>query len=400
MSLLPVKDAKARILDGVKPLRGEAVSLSDALGRVLSSPVKAKRDQPAFDCSSMDGYAVRAKDVSQVPVDLDVIGESKAGGSFAGKIGAGQATTIYTGAPLPKGADAIVIQENTKPSCGQVTVLEAPALGKFIRPRGFDFKRGETLIDVPRRLTARDIGVAASANCPTVTVRKRPVIALIGTGDELVQPGERPRADQIVSSNNAALSAFIRHFGAEPMDLGTVADRIPAIKRAIAKARDADIMITIGGASVGKHDLVQQALTESGIKMNFWRIAMRPGKPLMFAKRARQRIIGLPGNPVSALVCSRIFLKPLIDALLGLPPEDPIIQARLGVPLSANDQRQDYLRSRLAHDKSGNLIATPFTRQDSSMQAIMANSDGLVLRAPFAKSARKGAVVDVLPIDF
>lgn len=400
MSLLPVKDAKARILDGVKPLAGELVDLSLALGRVLAKPVVAKRDQPAFACSSMDGYAVRASDVANVPVGLEVIGESKAGGAFSGPVGAGQAVNIYTGAPLPKGADSIVIQEDTELDRDTVTIFETAKPGKYIRPRGFDFTRRQTLIEPPRVLTARDIGVAASANCARVTVRRRPVIALIGTGDELVLPGEQPRSDQIVSSNNAALAGFIRHFGGEPMDLGIVPDRLVAIKRAITKARGADVMVTIGGASVGRHDLVQQALTESGIKMNFWRIAMRPGKPLMYAKRARQRIIGLPGNPVSALVCARIFLKPLIDALLGLGPEDPIMKARLGGPLAANDQRQDYLRARLNRDESGHLTATPFTRQDSSMQAILANSDALIIRAPFAKAARKGAMVDVLPIDF
>lgn len=400
MSLLPVNDAKTRILQGVKPLPGERVDLSQALGRVLARPVKARRDQPAFACSSMDGFAVRAADVARMPTDLAVIGESKAGGAFAGRVGAGQAVSIYTGAPLPKGADTIVIQEDTRLNRGIVSILEAPKPGKFVRPRGFDFTSGQTLIETSRKLTARDIGVAASANRDLVTVRKRPVIALIGTGDELVMPGEKPRADQIVSSNNAALAGFIRHFGGEAMDLGIVPDRLAAIKRAIAKARDADVLVTIGGASVGKHDLVQQALTESAIKMNFWRIAMRPGKPLMFAKRARQRIIGLPGNPVSALVCARIFLKPLIDALLGLAPENPIVKARLGAPLAANDQRQDYLRARLVRDAAGSATVTPFTRQDSSMQAVMANSDALIIRAPFAKAARKGATVDVLPIDF
>ncbi|NNE24896.1 MAG: molybdopterin molybdotransferase MoeA [Rhizobiales bacterium] len=400
MSLLPVHDAKARILKGVKPLPGEWVGLAQALGRVLSRPVRAKRDQPAFACSAMDGYAVRAADIASVPVDLEVIGESKAGGAFPGKVGPGQAVNIYTGAPLPRGADAIVIQEDTKSDAGAVTVLETTKPGRFVRPRGFDFQRGQTLIEPPRQLTARDIGVAASANCARIAVRNRPVVAIIGTGDELVLPGETPRSDQIVSSNNAALAGFIRHFGGEPMDLGIVPDRLGALKRAIAKARKADVMVTIGGASVGKHDLVQQALTESGIKMNFWRIAMRPGKPLMFAKRGRQRIIGLPGNPVSALVCARIFLKPLIDALLGLAPEEPIIKARLGAPLAANDQRQDYLRARLVRDAGGHLTVTSFTRQDSSMQAILANSDALIIRQPFAKAARKGAAVDVLPIDF
>ncbi|MDH3740122.1 MAG: molybdopterin molybdotransferase MoeA [Hyphomicrobiales bacterium] len=400
MSLLSVKDAKARILKGVKPLSGELVDLSQAPGRVLSKPVTAKRDQPAFACSAMDGYAVRAADVTSVPIDLEVIGESKAGGAFTGKVGTGQAVNIYTGAPVPRGADAIVIQEDTRLDAGTVTVLEAARPGKFVRPQAFDFRRGQTLIEPPRLLTPRDIGVAASANCARIPVRKRPVIALIGTGDELVLPGDRPRSDQIVSSNNASLASFIRHFGGEPMDLGIVPDRLGAIKRAIGKARDADIMVTIGGASVGKHDLVQQALTESGIKMNFWRIAMRPGKPLMFARRARQRIIGLPGNPVSALVCARIFLKPLIDALLGLAPEEPIIKARLGAPLAANDQRQDYLRARLARDANGHLTVTSFAHQDSSMQAIMANADALIIRPPFARAARKGAAVDVLPIDF
>ena len=400
MSLLPVTDAKARILDGVKPLGSEKVRLADAVNRVLARPVKGRRDQPAFACSSMDGYAVRARDVAKVPVTLELIGESRAGVAFNGKIGKGETVSIYTGAPLPAGADTVVIQENTKANGNSIEVLETARRAAFIRPRGFDFKKGEELVAAPRVLTARDIGLAASANSAELSVRRKPVVALIGTGDELVLPGETPRADQIVASNNAALSAVIEGFGGEVMDLGIVPDKVSAIKRAIAKAARADVMVTIGGASVGKHDLVQQALKESGIRLNFWRIAMRPGKPLMFARRGKQRVIGLPGNPVSALVCSRIFLKPLIDRLLGLPAEDPVVKARLAAPLNANDQRQDYLRASLKRDASGRLTVTACTRQDSSMQRIMAGADALIIRPPFAKSARKGQVVDVLPIDF
>ncbi|MGI9462516.1 MAG: molybdopterin molybdotransferase MoeA, partial [Aestuariivirgaceae bacterium] len=376
------------------------VNLASALGRVLHKPIKPKRDQPAFACSAMDGFAVRARDVKDVPVTLTVIGEARAGGAFADQVKPGEAVAIYTGAPLPAGADAIVIQEDTRVAGRQVTIAEPSAKGRFVRPRGFDFKSGETLIAVPKVLTARDVGVAASANCAAVSVRRKPVIALIGTGDELVLPGETPRADQIISSNNAALASFIEHFGGQPMDLGLVPDRVASIKRAIHKARDADVLVTIGGASVGKHDLVQQALSESDIALNFWRIAMRPGKPLMFARRGSQRIIGLPCNPVSALVCARIFLKPLIDALLGLPAEEPTVKARLGAALPRNDQRQDYLRATVQHDRFGKLTVLPFARQDSSMQRLMAEAEALIIRAPFARAAIKGTFVEILPIDF
>ncbi len=398
--LLPVDEARASILKGVKPVGCEEVKLSAAIGRVLQKPIKTTRDQPAFACSAMDGFAVRANDVTDVPVILNVIGEAKAGGAFSGRLKRGEAVQIYTGAPLPAGADAVVIQEDTTIEGPQVTITESSERGQFVRGRGFDFKRGETLVEPPRILTARDIGVAASANCDKVTVRRKPVIALIGTGDELVLPGERPRDDQIISSNNAALTSFIDHFGGVAVDLGLVADRVADIKQAIKKTRDADVVVTIGGASVGKHDLVQRALSESGITLSFWRIAMRPGKPLMFARRGQQRIIGLPGNPVSAMVCARIFLKPLLDALLGLPAENPIIKARLGTALPRNDERQDYLRATVERDQFGSLTAFPFVRQDSSMQRLMAEAEALIIRAPFARPATKGTYVEILPIDF
>ena len=398
--LLPVDDARASILEGVKPVSGELVSISEARGRVLQKNVMSNRDQPAFDCSAMDGYAVRARDVAAVPVSLNVIGEARAGGAFGGKLKSREAVRIYTGAPLPEGADAIVIQEDAEESDGRVTVAEPSAKGRFVRPRGFDFRRGETLLAAPKILTARDIGIAASANHAKLKVRRKPLIALIGTGDELVLPGDKPRPDQIVSSNNAALVSFIERFGGQARDLGLVPDRVAAIKRAIARTGKADVLVTIGGASVGKHDLVQQALIESGIGLSFWRIAMRPGKPLMFARRGRQRIVGVPGNPVSALVCARVFIKPLIDALLGLPAENVIVKARLGADLPRNDQRQDYLRATLTRNPRGHLTATPFGRQDSSMQRLMAEADALIIRPPFARAAARGATVDILPIDF
>ena len=396
MSLLPVEDALARILAGVKPLAAETVKLADGLGRVLAAPLKAARDQPPFDASAMDGYAVRAGDVPE----LRLIGVSAAGHGFGGTVKAGQAVRIFTGAPIPKGADSIVIQENAEAAGGLVIFREPARHGQHIRPRGLDFHKGEALLEAGIRLNARDIGLAAAMNCATVRVRRKPRVAVFATGDELVPPGMRPRPDQIVSSNSHALVAMARHFGAEVVNLGIVADTLKATERAIVKARGADVLITSGGASVGDHDFVQEALKNSGIRIDFWKIAMRPGKPFMFGRRGGQRVLGLPGNPVSALVCARLFLKPLLDALLGLSTAGGAVEARLGADMPANDSRQDYVRANLAVSPDGARTATPCARQDSSMQRTFRQSHCLIVRAPLAPAAVAGSVVPILILDF
>ena len=401
MPLMPVEDALRRILRGVKPLAVEAVRLEDSLGRVLARPLTAKRDQPPFDASAMDGYAVIATDVAAAPATLAVLGVSAAGHGFNGRLRPGQCVRIFTGAPMPKGADTVVIQENAKALAGsRVEIPQAARQGQNVRARGLDFRRGESLLPRGLMLNARDIGLAAAANAGTVAVVRRPRIALFATGDELVAPGGRPGPDQIVSSNSHALAAMARLFGAEVINLGLVPDTLKATERAIARAAKADILLTTGGASVGDHDYVQEALRNSGIAIAFWKIAMRPGKPFMYGRRKGQHVLGLPGNPVSALVCARLFLKPLIDALLGLAPEGDYGEARLGAAMKENDGRQDYVRASLARQPDGSLTVTPFARQDSSMQRTFREAGALIVRPPHAPAASAGDVVKFLRLDF
>jgi molybdopterin molybdotransferase len=400
MSLLPVDEAKARILAQVKPLAAETVQLAAALGRVLASDVRAPRDQPPFNSSAMDGYAVRFEDVAAAPAHLKCIGLSAAGHSFAGRVRSGETVRIFTGAPVPAGADTVVIQEDAEAASAIVTVRQSPGHGQNIRSRGLDFRKGDVILRANTTLTARDLGLAAAANQPQLRVRRRPRVAVLATGDELVPPGSRARGDQIFASNGVALLGLVARFGGVAQDLGIVRDDLGAIMRAIERARDADILITTGGASVGIHDLVQEALVRSGIRLDFWKVAMRPGKPLMFARRGARRIIGLPGNPVSALVCARVFVKPLISALLGLPASDDLIAARLHGALPQNDHRQDYVRAKLARDREGSVAAVPYPRQDSSMQRTFAEADGLIVRQPYAPPAGNGEAVTVLPLDF
>jgi molybdopterin molybdotransferase len=402
MSLLPVDVALAQILKGVKPLSAEDVPLSNAADRILAQPLKAQRAQPPFAASAMDGYAVRGSDVEQAPVNLKVIGEAPAGHGFAGRVGKGQAVRIFTGAPLPKGADTIVIQENT--SAGDqrdvITVLDKTAPGSFVRAAGLDFKKGETLLPRHTFLGGREIGLAAAMNHARIPVVHRPSVALLATGDELVEPGANPRDDQIISSNTLAIATMITRFGGEPVDLGIIPDKSARIEKAIQHAAGADILVTIGGASVGDHDLVQAAMEASGIKIGFWKIAMRPGKPLMFGQRGAQRVLGLPGNPVSAMVCTKLFIQPLLAALTGDQRSRAPVAAVLGANLKANDQRQDYVRATLEHGKNGQLIATAFAKQDSSMQRVFREADCLIIRPPHTAPAKKGEQVQILMLDF
>lgn len=400
MALIPVEEARARILKNVKPLPAEAVTLEQALGRVLAKPLKAVRNQPPFDASAMDGYAVIAADVAHPPARLRLIGLSAAGHGFKGRLKRGDCVRIFTGAPVPKGADAVVIQENTLASGRAVTVLQTAKPEQNIRFAGLDFRKGDPLLPAGLTLGARDIGLAAAANAPKLAVRRRPVVALIATGDELVLPGGTPRADQIVSSNSHALAAMAQHLGATVVNLGIVADNLKATERAIRKASKADILVTTGGASVGDHDYVQEALKNSGVSIDFWKIAMRPGKPFMYGRRKGQHVLGLPGNPVSALVCARLFLKPLIDALLGFPAGDDLVEARLGASMKENDSRQDYVRATLVEAPDGTRTVTPFAKQDSSMQRTFREAQALIVRPPNAKVAGQGDVVKILRLDF
>ncbi len=401
MALLQVSEAKARILAGVAPVEAERLPLSEAAGRILAEEVRANRDQPPFAASAMDGYAVRAGDVRETPVTLRVIGEAPAGHALERAIGPGEAARIFTGGPLPEGADCVIRQEHAERRGDEVIILTGAPRGRYVREKGLDFSDGETLLRPGTKLGARQITLAASMNHPSLMVRRRPLIAILAAGDELVLPGETPRKDQIIASNSFGLAAFVKAHGGEALDLGLAPDRTDEIAAAIERGRSADVLVTIGGASVGDHDHVREAFAAAGVELDFWRIAMRPGKPLIFARRGRQRILGLPGNPVSSMVCALIFLRPLMAALLGVGEETRTITASLGADLPAAGERQDHLRCRLKRDEAtGELIALPWPRQDSAMMRAFTEADGLILRRPFAPAAKAGTQVEVIPLDF
>jgi molybdopterin molybdotransferase len=401
VALLPVAEALARVLDGVAPLPAERVAITDAHGRVLAADLAALRTQPPDAMSAMDGYAVRAADVASAPGKLRVIGEVTAGRPFDGTVGAGDAVRIFTGGVLPAGADTIVIQENTKRDGPYLTVTAPSTAGRHVRVRGLDFREGDVLLPAGRRLRDRDVALAAAMNHATVSVRRVPRVALLATGDELVAPGAALAPGQIVYSNGFALAALARAEGADVIDLGIVPDRVDATIAAIdaATRERGDVLVTTGGASVGDYDLVQQSLAARGMTLSFWKIAMRPGRPMMYGMLGAMRVLGLPGNPVSAYVCGYLFLVPLIRRLLGRPEvEPPTESAVLGRDLPENDERADYLRSTLARGPNG-LVATPFETQDSSMLALLAKADCLVIREPFAPPAPAGSPCRIVKLD-
>jgi molybdopterin molybdotransferase len=400
-TLLPVEEALARVLGVARgPLRRESVPLARAFGRTLASDVAAKRTQPPMAVSAMDGYALRAEDARSPGARLTVIGESVAGRGFLGEVGPREAVRIFTGAPVPRGADTVVIQEETKADDTSVIVNEPATTQAYVRPAGLDFREGEILLRAGTRLGSAEVALAAAMNHAELEVASKPRVAILATGDELVMPGMKPGPDQIVASNPFAIAAFAQQAGGEPIDLGIATDDFAALERAIERAVEekADVLVTLGGASVGAHDLVQSALTRRGMQLGFWRIAMRPGKPLIHGSMGAMSILGLPGNPVSSIVCAILFLVPLVrhlqgDPNAGAPQDEPAI---LGADLPANDGRKDYLRARLSRDAEGGLIATPASRQDSSMLRVLADSNCLVIREPHAPAARAGEPCRVL----
>ncbi len=400
MALLPVDEALTRILNGIKPVGVETILLDQALGRVLAKTVIAKRDQPPFPASAMDGYAVRFDDIITLPATLKRVGTSAAGHAFKGKVKPGTAVRILTGAPVPKDTDTVVIQENTITDGTVLTVVQETQRGKNIRRAGLDFAKGDMLVPAGTKLSARDIGLLAAGNAVTIKVYRRPKLVLFTTGDELVLPGDRPRADQIISSNSHALTAMASQFGAEVVNLGIVKDSLKATIAAIKKGLGADILLTTGGASVGDHDYVQEAFKACGVKINFWKIALRPGKPFMYGRKDKTHVMGLPGNPVSALVTALIFLKPLLDLMTGLPVQNETTTAILDGHLEANDSRQDYMRATLKIAPDGRRIVSPFAAQDSSMQRTLQSSQALIVRPPHAPAAHSGTEIPVLLLDF
>jgi molybdopterin molybdotransferase len=398
MALLPVAEALTRLLGDAAPLTSESVPLIEAAGRVLAEPVVALRTQPPFNASAMDGYAAHAADVASVPSRLSVIGMAPAGRGFDGKVGKLQAVRIFTGAPLPDGADTIVIQENVRDlGGGEIEITEPTPEWRNIRRVGLDFSQGDVLLEKGRLLDPAALSLAASANHPRLSVVKRPRVAIIATGDELLVPGSDLGPDQIISSNAYGVAAAAQSVGALALDLGIAADRKEAIAALVKKAveQGADVIVTLGGASVGDHDLIHDVLTGEGMRLDFWKIAMRPGKPLMFGRLGRTRCIGLPGNPVASLVCSQLFLKPLLARLGGRGFQQDMRQARLEAAMPANDLRQDYVRA-VVREEAGTLVATPFGIQDSSMLRMLADANGLIVREPFAPAAAAGAACRVL----
>lgn len=398
---MSVAEALERVVAGLEPTPGENIALEEAMGRVLAQDVKARLTQPPFDASAMDGYAVRADDIASVPCALQVIGESAAGHPFPKEVRAGEAVRIFTGATVPQGADTIVIQEVTERHENRVTIRETSKKGAYLRPRGFDFSEGDALLTGGHRLNARDLALAATMNCAQVCVRRLPRVAILATGDELVSLGEQLGEGQIISSIPYGLAPMIERAGGQPQSLGIAKDTLASLAAHLEKASNADILITIGGASVGDHDLVQNALKTYGVTLGFWKIAMRPGKPLMFGTRGNQRVIGVPGNPVSAMICARLFLVPMLERMLGLKASrSGEMTVSLGADIGENGPRQHYMRAILSRDAQGRAIATPARSQDSSLLSPLASADCLLIRAPHAPAARAGDSLQALPLDF
>jgi molybdopterin molybdotransferase len=400
MALMPVAEALRLVLADAKPLPAEFVALDHVAGRVLAQDVSALRTQPPTAVSAMDGYAVRASDVAKAPATLKVIGEVAAGHPFIGQVAAGQAARIFTGGVMPKGSDTVVIQELTSREGDVVTIQKSTPKGRNVRGQGIDFAQGDVLLRKGQRLSDRDVMLAAAMNHARLSVHRKPRVAVLGTGDELVPPGGSPKSNEIVYSNGFALASLARTEGAEVHDLGIANDRVEDITQAIKRAREwgADILVTSGGASVGEHDLVQRALTAEGLNLSFWRVALRPGRPMMHGRLGAMQVLGVPGNPVSSYVCAFLFLVPLIRRLSGrMDVESRPEQARLGCDLPANDERADYLRATLALGPDG-AVATPLPAQDSSLMAPLAKADCLVIRYPGAPAAPAGSDCIILKL--
>jgi molybdopterin molybdotransferase len=397
MALLSVDDALALVVKGLEPLEVETVPIAEAHGRVLGETLAATLTQPPFDASAMDGYAVRAADVAALPATLELIGEAAAGARFAGRLKPGQAVRIFTGAPVPDGADTIVIQEDTEERDGRVVVNDA-APGRHIRPRGQDFAEGEALLQQGTVLGARALMLAASMNHAEIPVRRKPQVAILATGDEVVPPGSRLGPDEIVSSVRYGIAALVASHGGEAVDLGIARDDPKSIATLASTGAGSDILVTIGGASVGERDLVASALAGEGLTLDFAKVAMRPGKPVLYGRLGTQRLLGLPGNPVSALICAMVFLVPMLRVLLGVGGGDrPLAEAVLAEDLPPNGPRRHYLRALSSCAEDGTHIVRPLPSQDSSLVAALVKADCLIVRRPEAPGVPAGTVVKILP---
>ncbi|MDI4664351.1 molybdopterin molybdotransferase MoeA [Xanthobacter autotrophicus] len=402
---MSVEEAIGLVTAGVSALGVEQVAVALADGRVLAQDLPARRTQPPADMSAMDGYAVRGADIAQTPARLDVIGESAAGRPFAGAVGPGQAVRIFTGAVVPEGADTVVIQENTSRDGDIITTTAPTAALRNVRKKGCDFTAGTPGLFAGRRLTGRDIMLAAAMDHATLPVARRPRVALLQTGDELVLPGTGTgtgKDSEIVVSNAFGLAALARRAGAEVTDLGLVRDDLSAIRAVVEQALSGafDLVVSSGGASVGDHDLMAPALRAEGVELFVHKIALRPGKPLMFGSKSGVRVLGLPGNPVSSHVCAMVFLVPLLRALQGdAAPGPATAPARLAVDVPANDVRRDFMRARMDRHADGSVHVTPCASQDSAMLSVLAAADCLLIRPPFAPAAQAGDPCDIIPFD-
>jgi molybdopterin molybdotransferase len=394
--MIPVEEALAACLALARPVGTERVALAQAGGRVLAESVIARRDQPPFSASAMDGYAVRIADHAPETV-LRVVGEAPAGRAWDGVIGPGEALRIFTGAPVPEGADFVVIQEDVTREGDVITLGDRLDEGTNIRPAGADFRVGAR-IEAPRRLSPADVALCASMNVPEVVVSRRPEVALIATGDELVSPGEEPRADQIVASNSYGLKAMVEAEGCRARLLPIARDNRESLEQVLRLAEGADLIVTIGGASVGDHDLVGEVAAAMGLDRAFYKVAMRPGKPLMAGRLGAAALLGLPGNPVSSMVCGHIFLIPMLRAMMGLPAgERRRFPARLGRDLPENGPREHYMRSDLMPGNDFPEI-TPYSSQDSSLLTVLSEANALLVRAPNDPPRRAGDIVDYMPL--
>jgi molybdopterin molybdotransferase len=399
MALLSVAEALARVTQGLEPLEPERVKLEQARGRVLAEDIAAHLTQPPFDAAAMDGYAVRAADVAVLPATLRLIGDALAGRGFDGEVKQGEGVRIFTGAPVPKGADTVVIQENTEVAPSVVTVKDA-APRRHIRPRGQDFTKGEVLLRAGTRLGPRELMLAAAMNHAELPVRRKPKVAILATGDEVVPPGTALDRDQIVSSVPVGLAALIEAQGGEPMSLGIAQDTAESIVTLASTGKGADILVTVGGASVGERDLVSAALRSGGMELDFWKIAMRPGKPLLYGRLGNQRVLGVPGNPVAALICGLVFLVPMLHRLLGLREHGREPQeAVLGQALEANGPREHYMRATSTWRSCGERLVIPLAAQDSALMADFARADCLIVRPPDAPALAEGERVMIIPLD-
>jgi molybdopterin molybdotransferase len=397
--MISVEEARQRILDALRPTSAEVVALADAWSRVSAEAVRARLTQPPFDVSAMDGYALRAAD-GLLGARLRVIGAAPAGHPLDSPVHANEAVRLFTGSVIPAGTDAILLQEDATRDGDTVQVNEAVVAGRHIRRAGQDFAAGDVVIPPGRRITARDVGLAAAANHPWLTVHRRPRVAILATGDEIAMPGEPIPPGGIVSSNSHALAALVRAAGGAPMVLPVARDDSAAIGAVADSLVGVDMLVTTGGASVGDHDLVIASLQARGMTLDFWQIAMRPGKPLLFGQLGDTPVLGLPGNPVSAMVCAILFLLPALSLLSGLPAAPPpVTTAVLGSAVKANDKRADHLRASISSDETGRLVVLPFSVQDSAMLRRLALADALILRPALAPALEAGAEVSIIRLD-